>query len=127
MNAVGVDRDDLIAALRRYTSGLRVAEAAVELLVGHGHWLRREPFLRCVEWYPHDDQHDDMALVDWHEVRESLDSGDLPGTASERSVLAVAGSIDAGTPVDLGDVLLSCDQSNVRLIAAAVLHAGGAR
>jgi hypothetical protein len=124
-----LDPDQLRAALRRWADGYLPSMAAVELLIAHGHWLRREPFLRHVA-LGGDDEHL-LAQPDWAALHQLLavggSGGGLFDTSSERGVLAVACSIGAGTPVDLLDVLLSCDQTNVRLVADAVLTAGGAR
>jgi len=54
MNATGVPRAELIAALRRGAAGYLPAVAAIELLIGQGHWLRRLPFLACLTYYPAD-------------------------------------------------------------------------
>jgi hypothetical protein len=122
---------ELAAALRRDAEGYLPTVAAVELLIAHGHWLSRGPFRRCcVSWLPDDDEGPAVAAVEWSAVAALLAGqvADEPlfDTDSERGVLAVAASIAAGHPCDLGSVLLSCDAANVRRIADAVLNAGGA-
>jgi hypothetical protein len=98
--------------------------AAVELLIAHGHWLRRDAFLDRVELSA--DRL--IAAPRWGLIGAVLDSDEgLYDSPSERGVLAVACSIASRYRVDLGDVLLSCDRTNVQLIADAVLTAGGAR
>ncbi|MHA6626919.1 hypothetical protein ACU61A_15900 [Pseudonocardia sichuanensis] len=116
--------DELKAAMRAWAAGSLPDMAAVELLIAHEHWLRRQPFLQEVVL----SEDREFAAPSWFALRALLDSGEgLFDTSSERGVLAVACSLGGRHPVELGDVLLSCDQTNVRLIADAVLMAGGAR
>lgn len=116
--------DELRQALRAWAAGWLPSMAAIELLISHEHWLRRAPFLERVEL----SEDRALAVPDWEALGALLDSGEgLFDTASERGVLAVVCSLASGRPVDLQDVLVSCDQANVRLIADAVLTAGGAR
>jgi len=127
IRAEHLDPDELRAALRAWADGYLPSMAAVELLIAHGHWLRREPFLRHVT-LGGGAEGQLLAQPDWEALHQLLEDGHgLFDTGSERGVLAVACSIAAGTPVDLLDVLLSCDRTNVALIAEAVLTAGGAR
>lgn len=123
---------ELAAALRRDAAGFLPAMAAVELLIAHRHWLSRGPFRRgCVCWLPDDDEGPAVATIDWA-ATVALLNAKIPGepvgdTDSERGVLAVAASIAAGHPCDLGSALLACDTTNVGRIADAVRTAGGAR
>ncbi len=128
----GVTLTEVAQAMRRNAAGYLPAMAAVELLIAHRHWLSRSPFLRRVDWLPDDDQdpRPTMAAVDWDAVAALLaGESDEPlfDSDSERGVLAVAASIAAGHPCDLGSALLTCDEANVRRIADAVLTAGGMR
>jgi hypothetical protein len=113
-------------ALRAHASGLLCAVAAVELLVGHAVWLRRNDFVDgfvCIV--------DELAgvtslaWVDWRAVVTALDEGRLPCSGGEAGVLRVAASIAEGIPVDLGEVLTGLDERNLVLVAGAVLRAGG--
>jgi hypothetical protein len=118
--------DQLAAALRLCAAGGITSVAATELVIAHGHWLRREPFLRRVEWLPADDVYPAGAVPDWPAIQQLLDNDPdrelLYDTTSERGVLGVAAAIGNGW---LGNALTSCDSTNVRLIARAVLYAGG--
>lgn len=117
---------ELADALRRAVEGDRGGEAAVELLIGHngtGHWLRREPFLRLVSWYPADDVYPAAAAVDWLQVAPMLESGrGVYDTESERVVLGVAAGLASGP---LYAAASSCDAPNRRLVAFAVCRALG--
>lgn len=113
---------ELATMLRAWAAGYLPEMAAVELLVAHRHWLRRDAFLSAVTV----SAVQGMASIDWDVIGHRLDAGEgLHDTSSERGVLAIACSLAAGRPVDLRDALLSLDSTNVRLIAHAVLTAGG--
>lgn len=126
----GVTVAELAAALRRDAEGYLPTMAAVELLIAHRHWLSRDPFrCWCVSWLAADDEGPAVATIAWNATAALLAGQLIPGeprdTDSERGVLAVAASIAAGHPCDLGSALLACDQTNVRRIADAVRTAGG--
>jgi hypothetical protein len=118
-------------ALRAHAAGLLCAVAAVELLIGHAVWLRRNDF---VDEFVHtvDESADEitrealLAWVDWHAVVAALDAGGLPCSGSDAAVLRVAASLAEGIPVDLGGELSGLDDRNLALVAQAVLRAGGA-
>ena len=120
--------EDLAAALRAGARGLYAAEAAVELLIGHGRWLERADF---VELFVETDVglSDDtpMAWVDWEAAVAALAAGGLPCSDSEAGVLRLAASLAVGGPVDLRDAVFGLDERNLVLVATAVLHAGGHR
>lgn len=116
---------ELGEALRRNADGIRTVLAAVNLLIAHGHWLRRQPLLQLIEWWPADDVYPPMAAVLWTDVQCLLDADprhELYDSGSERGVLRVATSIARGW---LGQTLTSCDSTNVGLFVEAVRHAGG--
>jgi len=99
--------------------------AAAELLIGHRVWLGREEFVErfvqvCAGWTGAV-----MAVVDWSGVVDAVDSGRLGCSGSEAAVLRIAASLAAGAAVDLGDALTGLDEANLRLVAEAVLRAGG--
>jgi hypothetical protein len=114
--------------LRAYAAGLCCAEAAVELLIGHAVWLRRDDLVGGFI-VPCSDMAGGvaMAFIDWGEAAAAVRSGRLACSGSEGRVLLIAASIAEGVPVDLGDALTGLDQMNVVLVARAVLHAGGHR
>jgi len=65
--------------------------------------------------------------VDWPAATSTLNSGDLPCSDSEASILRMAASIAAGIPVDLRHALTGLDERNAHLVRNAVQHATGHR
>ena len=88
----------LAGALRACAAGLYCEEAAAELLIGHGAFLRRPDF---------------AAFID-------------AGTSNTDGTTPMA-SIAAGTPVSLRDTVTSLDHANLGLLVTAVRHAAGHR
>jgi hypothetical protein len=115
-----------VAALRAWAKGLLMAEAAVELLIGHGWWLCREDFLEiAVEFGQGIVDGVVLAAVDWEAAVAGLEAGRLPCSSSEGQMLRLAAGIAGGIRLDLGSVLSGLDERNACLVAAAVLHACG--
>jgi len=111
-----------------WANGLLGAEAAVELLIGHGWWLHRAEFLEtAVEFGRRMLDGSVMAAVDWQAAVAALDGGRLPCSSSEGQMLRLAASIADGVRVDLGDAVAGLDEGNLVLVAGAVLQAGGCR
>jgi hypothetical protein len=100
--------------------------AAVELLIGHRFWLRREDFLEgFVEFDVDEASGRSLAFVDWTAVVAGLRSGRLVCSDSQGQVLAIAASLAEGIPVDLRDALCGLDGPTVALVLAAVGTATG--
>lgn len=119
---------DLTAALRAHAQGLHCLEAAVELLIGHASWLRRDDFVgRFVHPGPALIDATPMAPVDWPEAISALDQGHLPCSGGEGRILRLAASLAHGVPVNLRDVLTGLDGNNAELVSHAVKHATGRR
>jgi hypothetical protein len=120
--------DDLAAALRAWAKGVFTAEAAVELLIGHGLWLYRQDFVEiAVESGRGIADGVAMAAVDWQAAVAALEAGRLPCSGGEGRILRLAASIAGGVAVDLGSALPGLDERNIALVAGAVLHAAGHR
>lgn len=117
---------DLATALRAHARGVHCQEAAVELLIGHACWLRREDFLHTfVHTAPVN--RTPMAAIDWAEAITALDHGQLPCSGGEGRMLRLAASLAEGIPIDLRGALTSLDRHNVELVSRAVTHATGHR
>lgn len=116
-----VTETDLARLLRAGARGLYTAEAAVELLIGAGMWLRRDDFRRHVD-YADDGS---LAVVDWRGALAALDGGNLPASGGEARLLRLAASIGGGCPVDLSDALCGVDSVRIRAVVDAVWHANG--
>jgi hypothetical protein len=120
--------DQIAAGLRAWAKGLFSAEAAVELLIGHGSWLCREDFLEvAVEFGRGIVDGSVMAAVAWEAAVAGLEAGRLPCSSSEAQMLRLAASIADGLRVDLGSALSGLDEHNIAVVAGAVLHAAGHR
>ena len=118
----------LAGALRACAAGLYCSEAATELLIGHGTFLLREDF-RAFTWEGASitDGATPMAAIDWETAITALTTGGLPASSGERSILQLAASIAAGTPVSLRDTITSLDDRNLGLLLTAIRHAAGHR
>ena len=118
----------LAAALRACVAGLYCGEAGTELLIGHGAFLRRDDFSAFIcEGTSIADGATPMASIDWETAIAALNAGNLPASSGERSVLQLAASIAAGTPVALRDTITSLDSANLQLLLTAIRHAAGHR
>jgi hypothetical protein len=82
------DFDTTVRALRSWTRNHDPhVRAAVELLIWHEHWIRRQDFQRACM---HDDTAiDGSAWIHWRQAREFVDSGPR-GSSSELAVLDLA-------------------------------------
>jgi hypothetical protein len=110
--------------LRAHAEGLSCAVAAVELLVAHAVWLRRNDFVdRFVETADSVGGEIVLAWVDWR--ASALDVGGVPCSDTEAQVLRIAASLAEGIPVDLGEAVTGLDEAVVGLVAAAVVRANG--
>jgi len=116
----------LATALRAHAGGLYSLQAAVELLIGHRHWLCRDDFLgRFVGLVPGQGGEVALAVVSWRAAERALRAGRLPCSGGEGCVLRIAASIAEGVAVDLGECLSTLDEANLGLVADAVRRAAG--
>lgn len=98
-------------------------QAAVELLVEHGYWLRDPAFLGLIRIGDRRTDGAPIAVIDWATLWVLADDEGVRARA-HRAVLDVAHSLAAG---HLRHELDRLDPSTVRLVAQAVLTAGHAR
>ncbi len=118
----------LAGALRACAAGLCHDEAGAELLIGHGTFLRRPDFAAFIcTGTSITDGTTLMASIDWDAAITALHAGNLPASSGERSILQLAASIAAGTPVALRDTITSLDNTNLELLITAIRHAAGHR
>ena len=113
--------------LRAGARGLHADEAAVELLLRHGHWAGHGEFVRRfaqVGACP-DLAGAPVACIGWRAAAAGLGGAGLACSASEASVLRIAASMGGGALVSLQAVLGGLDHVNIALVARAVLHANG--
>jgi hypothetical protein len=121
------DGGGLRAMLCAGARGVHADEAAVELLVRHGHWTGHGEFVRRFAWVGAcpDPGEAQVAGIDWQAAAGVLDGGGLACSGSEAGLLRLAASLGGGVPVSLRAVLGGLDHVNIALVARAVLHANG--
>jgi hypothetical protein len=113
--------EDVAGALRAYADGSHLTEAAVELLIEHGHWLRRSDFLDCID-INRQPSGRLLAVVDWYAVNAI----GLPGSSGELQLLAIVGElagVDSGRP--LADLIRGLDDTNHLRVLHSLARAHG--
>lgn len=119
---------DLAEMLHRPVAGLLAAEAAVDLLIGHGFWLGRTHFTRRyveVERDPVYVGDTPVAFVRLKAAVGAAKTGRLACSGSETAMLRIAASIAEGISVDLHDAVSCLDATNLGLVLEALAHANG--
>ncbi|SEU46095.1 hypothetical protein [Nonomuraea wenchangensis] len=117
-----MNHHDLIEAARSWAHGSYPMEAAVELLIHHGTWLRRPDFQALAV-----DLEEPFAVIDWQAAHDALTAGHLPCSGGEAAMLRIALSIAYALPVELSPALTCLDAINLGHVVAAVRHANGNR
>jgi ADP-ribose pyrophosphatase YjhB (NUDIX family) len=118
-------RWQLTAALRAGSKGMYCDQAAAELLIRHGSWLRRDDFTARYILIGTSQAGDITAAIDWEEAITALHAGDLPCSSSEAAILGLAASFATATPVVLRHAITGLDQANLYLVTNAIRDAGG--
>jgi len=118
-------RWQLTAALRAGSKGMYCDQAATELLIRHGSWLRRDDFTARYILTGTSQAGDITAAIDWEEAITALHAGDLPCSSSEAAILGLAASFATATPVVLRHAITGLDQANLYLVTNAIRDAGG--
>ncbi len=118
-------RWQLTAALRAGSKGMYCDQAATELLIRHGSWLRRDDFTARHILIGTSQAGDITAAIDWEEAITALHAGDLPCSSSEAAILGLAASFATATPVVLRHAITGLDQANLYLVTNAIRDAGG--
>lgn len=118
-------RWQLTAALRAGSKGMYCDQAATELLIRHGSWLRRDDFTARYILTGTSQAGDMTAAIDWEEAITALHAGDRPCSSSEAAILGLAASFATPTPVVLRHAITGLDQANLYLVTNAIRDAGG--
>jgi len=118
-------RWQLTAALRACSKGMYCDQAATELLIRHGSWLRRDDFTTRFILTGTGPARDITAAVNWEEAITALDAGDLPCSSSEAAILGLAASLATAAPVILRQAITGLDKANLYLVINAIRNAGG--
>lgn len=117
--------DRLHHQLRAHVAGLISPVAAVDLLIAHRTWLRREDFLdRFTFTATSFNTATTRTGIDWAAAITALDH-DLARSGGEARLLRIAASLAQGIPVDLRDAMTGLDHDNTALIARAITQAAG--
>ncbi len=115
----------MTTALRACSTGMYCEEAATELIISHGAWLRRDDFTGQFIRTQDGPLRGITAVIDWDEAITALEAGSLPCSTSEAAILRLAASLATAAPVSLRHAIIGLDQANLNLIINAVRHAGG--
>lgn len=125
MNTAAVYAD----ALRAHARGLHATEAAVELLIAHGVWLRRRDFFHRFMNYtdnPPRTGGEPIAYVRWDRVVAAIAAGAfLPCSAGELQVVQCAAGLAGYGQWSLRDAINSLDFENLTLVMQAMAHLRG--
>lgn len=117
--------DRLHHQLRVHVAGLTSPVAAVDLLIAHRTWLRREDFLdRFTFTATSFNTATTRTGIDWATAINALDH-DLACSGGEARLLRIAASLAQGIPVDLRDAMTGLDHANTALVARAITQATG--
>ena len=109
----------------RRQQGTNRDQAAAELLIRHGSWLRRDDFTARFVLTGTGQAGDITAAINWEEAITALHAGDLPCSSSEAAILGLAASLATATPVVLRHAITGLDQANLYLVINAIRDAGG--
>jgi hypothetical protein len=122
------DPPPLAAPLRAAARGICPTEAAVDLLITHGVFLRRRDFTtHFVQQGTHLADGTQLAEIEWSTAINALDGGDLPCSRSEAQLLRLAASLTEGIPLNLHDAVTCLDNTNIGRVTHAIRHASGHR
>jgi len=117
--------DRLHQQLRAHVAGLTSPAAAVDLLIAHRTWLRREDFLdRFTFTATNFSTATTRTGIDWAAAINAL-GHDLACSGGEARLLRIAASLAQGIPVDLRDAMTGLDHANTALVTRALTQAAG--
>lgn len=125
VTAAGPGQWQLTAALRACSQGMYCEEAATELIISHGAWLRKDDFTEQFILTQAEPDGRITTVIDWDEAIAALQDGNLPCSSSEAAILHLAASLATASRVSLRHAIIGLDQANLHLIINAVRHAGG--
>jgi len=129
LNPAQLTAEQLAPMLRSWADGLPASEAAVDLLIRHDTWLRREDFRTALVdavdsgWGTRGTT-EPLAAVDWDGVEGFLDSAAC--SRSEAGVLRLAASLaGAALARSLAEMTCGLDEANADLVLQALAHRFG--
>lgn len=120
-----ISADRLACLLRDAAEGLCADVAAVDLVCRHGHFLHDPAFRRIIAAGSSITTGQPLAVIRWNAAIHALESGHLPCSGSEQTVLRIAASLAGGIGVSLRDCLGNLDRRNITLVTDAITAANG--
>lgn len=126
MSAPAMPAAQLACLLQDTAAGICADTAAVELICGHGHFLRQPGFRRLVAAGSSISSGEPAAVIRWRAAIHALDAGLLPCSSSEQAIPRIAASLgDDTVGVHLRQVLGGLDRRNITLVTDAITAANG--
>jgi hypothetical protein len=115
--------DRLHQQLHAQVAGLTSPAAAVDLLIAHRTWLRRNDFLDRFTFTATGFNPEELRTgIDWAAAIDALHHN-LACSGGEARLLRIAASLAQGIPVDLRDAITGLDHTNTALVAQAITQA----
>lgn len=119
-----MDLDELSELLKLGTHNLYYAEAAVQLLIRHGYWLKQPEFRRFIEVFDH--LTPACAGISWADAAAVLDRGELQAIDQEAAnVLRIAASLATFYQLSFRDVMERLSPEAMKHAAEAMMYAAG--
>jgi hypothetical protein len=123
---VTIDAEQLATTLKANADGVPALRAAINLLTGHGLWIKRlaeRPGLLRIDY---SGPTPEAYGIDWEKVVQVVDAKELPASSGELRILALAASLaHTAVRIPLGDVVSGLDTANLDLVLAAIADANG--
>ncbi|MFE9095523.1 hypothetical protein [Streptomyces sp. NPDC007264] len=123
---VTVDPAHLADVLQAAADGVPALQAATDLLVDHGLWIKHlaeRPGLLLIDY---SGSAPEVYGVDWLKVVEALAAKKLPASGGELRILAIAASLaDTAARIPLGDAVSGLDATNLDRVLKAIAKANG--
>jgi hypothetical protein len=126
VNAETLATGRLAALLRGAAAWMLADTAATDLIIAHGRFLDDPAFRRIIAAGASVADGQPFAIIRWNAAVTALETGHLPCSASERSILLIAASLaEPGIMISLGECLGSLDRRNIALVTDAIAAANG--
>ena len=126
MNTTAITARRLACLLADSADGIPADLAAVELITRHDHFLHQPGFRRVIAAARAPFTGEPVLAIRWKAAIYALNTGRLPSTRSEETILRIAASLgDDDIPVHLRPSLGSLDHRNIALVTSAITRANG--
>jgi hypothetical protein len=126
VNTTAITARRLACLLADSADGIPADLAAVELITRHDHFLHQPGFRRVIAAARAPFTGEPVLAIRWKAAIYALNTGRLPSTRSEETILRIAASLgDDDIPVHLRPSLGSLDHRNIALVTSAITRANG--